>query len=152
MTDRENDRSLNASLAGLLRIEEAGNDWTEQDLQAIWRHQLRTALAEQFGSREFEPAETTFEQLFALEAPNLERLQQIKRFAKESAASRDGLPRDVAGVLYLVAIAAARLRLGEKITETADGPLAEKLRWAASQSWLDPQTAEMLQTAIKSMA
>lgn len=71
-------------------------------------------------------------------SPDLETLKVLKVFAK-SAAKRQGrtLPTDVATCIYHAAIAAAMVRLGERLTRLDDEAIVRSWRWALAQKWID---------------
>lgn len=135
------DQAANASLAGLLRIDEAAPlDWSDADLASIWSHQLQVTLADELPNAADAWGQQTFGQLLADPSPSLEALQAVKSFSKSAGASGETLPRDVAAVLYLAAIAAAAVRLGQSITQTPSSQLLTKLQWAAERPWIDDST------------
>ena len=88
----------------------------------------------------------TFEELFHHGQPPLGLLKRTKEFFKAMAsrAQKDSPEHRLAYVLYLLSIAVARIRLGEKITNLTDEELLECIEWAEKQAWLDERTRELL--------
>jgi hypothetical protein len=85
--------------------------------------------------------------------PPLELLVRLKRFAKAAGGDPQGhLPEDVAGVLYAMAIAAALVRHGRRITSMTDRALGDYLAWAAGRRWLDGPGRQLLSEAAATLA
>ena len=155
------DANLLARMMGLDTGDEA--PWNGDDLGAVFDHQraasleadlaglrpgLRGLLAElNVGN---DPPIATFGELLNHPRPPLELLELTKQFAKRCRNNPDGpLPDDIATVLYLATIAAARTRLATRITKLGDEGIRHGLRWAVRQPWLDAQTRGMLERACE---
>ena len=80
------------------------------------------------------------------------QLVAIKDFAKANASHPDSaLPRDVAEVLYYLAIAAGMVRHDQRLTRLANPDLSAGLRWALSQPWMDARGCAVLQKALQKL-
>lgn len=87
---------------------------------------------------------TTFAQLISSDAPSIDLLQRVKRFAKLAMGSDEGdLPREIAGVVYFGAIAVALVRARTRITSLSDRELRDALQWASRRSWLTESIKEL---------
>ena len=145
-------------LADLFQLNDALDQWSDGDLGAILRHQLATPLELDLGAHGFTAVKqqlaknpiddaipATFCELLFHQNPPVELLELTKQFAKEQGQVTDGgLPAEVAAVIYISAICAARLRSGERITKWNDETLRKKISWATSIRWLDDQTRSLL--------
>ena len=125
--------------------------WQPEELGAIFRHQMAAPLLADLGA----PAgvqdapRQSFADLLRHPSPPLALIEQVKDFAKTNAEHpEDGLPREIAAVLYYACIAAALLRLGARISKLPDADLGRGLRWAAEQPWLDEPTRQLLAGAL----
>ena len=121
------------SLAGLMRVDEAAS-WNVTELGPILEHQLDVPLdldlgpveAEERGRPDAEDGSAgaeirTYRQLLLHPRPPLELLTRVKQFAKHCRGRPDApLPHEIATVLYLAAIAAARLKRHERISVLDD--------------------------------
>lgn len=158
-------------LAELMQIDDR-TLWSAEELGAILQHQLDAPLEADFsrlrqserverapgqaaGARfalpatpALSPGISTFRQLFEHPNPPIELLELTKRFAKSCRSRPDApVPDEVATVLYLAAIAAARLKGGASISRLDDAALRPALDWALEQPWLDPGIGELLEGA-----
>ena len=94
----------------------------------------------------------SFADLLRHQSPHLELLELVKDFAKANADHpENGLPKEIAAVLYYACIAAALLRLKARISKLSDADLRRGLRWAAEQPWLDEETKQLLARALAAM-
>ena len=136
--------------------DDAAPQWSEDDLGAMLRHQLKAVIEAEF--REHAPAvlrqlplrpgERFADALLHDPDPQVEVLSAIKDFGKWLGQDRtSGLPRQIGKVLYFSAIAAAELRRGRRITDLADEPLRKGLRWGRKLPWVDPEIGELLRSA-----
>ena len=139
--------------------------WRSDELGAIFRHQMEAPLLADLGNLAQAVAlglgtqaagQGTPLQSFAdlLRHPNPppELLGKVKDFAKTNADhSENGLPREVAAVVYYACIASGMVRLKTRISRLSDGDLVRGLRWAKEQPWLDEQTRELLDAALAGM-
>src|SRR6202789_869498 len=125
-------------LASLLASgEERTKLWRVDELAAIFRHQMSAPILVDLGT--FDPLTATrirmqseaqglllksFADLFHHPSPPIELLNMIKDFAK---SNRDhpasGLPQEIASTLYYASIAAALVRLNQRITQLPDADL-----------------------------
>jgi hypothetical protein len=79
--------------------------------------------------------------------PRRDLLLCVKQYAKTLGPGPALLPKEIAMVLYLGAIAAARLRLGERISTLSDESLASGIKWALEQEWLDDASRALMSEA-----
>ncbi len=136
--------------------------WRVEELGAIFRHQLSAPVMVDLGG--FDPATAlrlrhlseaqglvlkSFGELFRHPAPPLELLQLTKDFAKLNRDHPEScLPPEIALALYYLAIAAAWVRLGKRITQLPDAELRRGLAWTRGQSWVEGETRELLDAAL----
>jgi hypothetical protein len=77
----------------------------------------------------------------------------VKDFAKANLDHPDsGLPGEIATALYYTSIAAALVRLDERISQLADADLQRGLRRTLKQTWLDEKTKDLLAQALAKLA
>ncbi len=160
MAEREVSRGDESLLARMMDLKTEGlSHWDARDLEAVFEHQLRAPLESDLAAMRpgmgawlaelnagLDPPVRTFGDLFSHAQPPRELLDLVKDFAKKCRSDPEGpLPDDVAAVLYLAAIAAARTRRGERITRLADEGLRHGMGWAVRQTWLDPGTRGLLE-------
>ena len=139
-------------------------DWSNRDRADVFEHLLnspvlvtQTDTDDQLDSRQldrFTYQENTTTIREALDRPNPDPafLQMIKQYAKREYQSElSGLPREVPLVLYYLTICIALTRLRQRLTTLADDELADGIRWAQRQDWLDPQTQQTLATALSTL-
>ncbi len=151
-------------LASLLAAgEEDSRLWQTAELAAMFRHQMAAPIMVDLGP--FDPATAarlkilseaqgllskSFGDLFHHPSPPVELLKMIKDFAK---SNRDhpasGLPQEIASTLYYASIAAAMIRLNQRITQLPDTDLRSGLLWSLEQGWLDIATRELLTRALE---
>ena len=154
------------SLAQLLGV---GRDeqllWTAEDLAALWRHQMSASL--QFDLAQFDPHVgellarlsppgqppiNTFGEMLAHPRPPLELLELVKDFAESNRGPTAALPSDIAAMLYVLCIATAQVRLGQRITELDDEALARQIHWALGQDWIDSAASGLLSQCRQALA
>lgn len=149
-------------MAEMLRLASSPSvTWSEEDLTGIWRHQRQQPLDDLFSDREWneaveslairsgriEPVETLAD-LIAEPQPPLEMLDALKRSAKSHSRDQtSSLPPDVATVMYFTAIAAALVRLNQRITRSDDEVIRYGLQLILEREWLDEETAELFREA-----
>lgn len=146
--------------------DEHGPLWRADELAALFRHQMAAPVLMDLGGFDARVAGqlqtlaaaqglllSSFAELFNHPAPPLALLQLVKDFAK---ANRDhpgsGLPAEIAATLYYLSIAAALVRLHQRITQLPDAELRRGLELTAKQSWLDEKTKALLADAIEALA
>lgn len=152
------------SLAAFLAAgSESARLWRPEELTAIFRHQMSAPILIDLGG--YDPATATrlktlshaqslllksFSDLFCHPVPPLELLKLTKDFAKANMDHPESsIPQEIAAALYYASIAAALVRLGERISQLKDDELRRGLRWAGEQPWVDGQTRELLGEALK---
>ncbi|MGA2498625.1 MAG: hypothetical protein ABSH20_12840 [Tepidisphaeraceae bacterium] len=136
--------------------------WQPGDLGDLLRQELEQPL--QFGLSGLSPARA--EQLRSLcqadgltikslaevllhPRPPLDLLVLFKRFAHAHGHDPDSrIPADVARLLYLACIVAARLRCGQRITRLSDQELCDGIRTALAQPWLDERLAGLFRQGL----
>jgi hypothetical protein len=145
------------SLACLMQVDDLGS-WNAAELGPILEHQLDTpldvdlgpiAVAEgnrpDFGREQLKAEIRTFRQLLLAPHPPIELLNLVKQFAKGCRNQPDGpLPHEVATVLYLAAIAAARRNCHQRISTLDDAAWQLAVDWALAQSWLNAGIRDLL--------
>ena len=159
------ERTTTNQLAGLIERGEDPQDlWRTDELRAIWKHQLATALTFDLGpigevSADSPSASTTagevpaktFGDLFRLQAPPLALLELVKQFGKAHATHPESLlPRDISMALYYGAIAAALVRCGRRISSLNNDTLRLGMQRTAQFDWLDDETRALLNAALES--
>ena len=130
--------------------EPATAHWGRNDLQAVLKHQLAALLTVDLKLDSSDVTRGTkldsFRDVLRHSSPPLTLLTSIKDFAKTSShPGGAALPKEIATVLYYVAIVLARTRHGERITTLPDPSMAAGLKWALSQKWLDAEVRELFQ-------
>jgi len=147
------------ALANLMDVSAEGETlWPPDQLAAIFEHLLSAAIepelrlvapglslgSDEPAGREAAPIRT-FRDLLEHPHPPVELLELTKSFAKRCREGGESLlPDEVASLLYLSAIVAARTRCGRPISRLDDQALLQGLGWALRQSWLDPSVCELL--------
>ena len=133
------------------RLRDRAPIWREDEIGEVWRHQL-TAPVEGWAAG-VPPRPVTCGQLLHGEWPESEGLRLLKDFAK---ANRDHpaseLPREIAAVLYLAAIAAARVRLRSSLSTLTSSALLAGWEWAERRPWLDEATRILFRGALSDLA
>ncbi len=140
-----------------------GGIWRSEELEAVFRHQMTAPV--EFDLAGFDPVFArrlrmlagaqgllvrNFRDLFQHPCPPAALLEAVKDFAKRAAASREEiLPKDIARMLYYLAITAALARAGRRITSLKDVEILRGLRWALKQAWLDDESRALLEEGIK---
>jgi hypothetical protein len=134
--------------------------WSDRDLEAMLRHQLRTRLDAELAGDDDVPeageqttaaidesgATETFAELFSHEQPPVELLAATRRFAKACRQNDEGrVPAEIATVLYIASIVAARVKLDVRISSLDDAALRYGLDWALKQPWLVESLRHLLQ-------
>jgi hypothetical protein len=128
------------------------------ELRAVWQHQLGSPFHFDLGGFDAPAAERlralgeaeglllrSLRDLLQHPRPPLELLRLAKDFAKAHQHSpRSPLPREVARLLYLAAIAAAWTHCGRRITSLDDTHLARSFDWALEQPWADRATKKLI--------
>ena len=152
-------------LANLVSL--GGDDapqWTQQELAAMWTHQLQSPLNFDLSSiskdvdhtimvvtRADPRPLTRFLDLLRHPKPPIELLQWTKDFAKGHTSGNDGMPSEIASALYYASILLARSRCGRKISELDDASLRRGSEWIMRQPWLDEQSREIISQGLASL-
>jgi len=147
------------SLACLMQVDGLGS-WTTAELGPILEHQLDSPLDVDLnggaiaagssarpdsGNESVRQEIRTFRELLLAPHPPVELLDRVKQFAKVCRSQSDGpLPHEVATVLYLAAIAAARRHCRRRISTLEDAAWQHAVDWALAQSWLNTEIRELL--------
>ena len=127
-----------------MQVDDLGS-WNVTELGPILEHQLDTpldadlgaiAVAEDnrpdSGSVPLKAEIRTFRQLLLDPHPPVELLNLVKQFAKGCRSQPDGpLPHEVATVLYLAAIAAARRNCHQRISTLDEAAWQRAVDWAS---------------------
>lgn len=143
-------------LAVLINGQVRGN-WSHDDLRAMLQHQLATPLLLNINSSPSWSeqdrqllATIRFGELLTLPTPSLELLRSTKNFAKGSDSREEcPLPPELGTLLYYAAIVAAKVRLGQWITELAVDQVLAGVRWAISLVWVTPELMELFEAGEK---
>jgi hypothetical protein len=142
------------SLAKLLTVE-PGVEWASWDRACVLAHQLAAPLLIDLGdsAEEAPPAYNSFRDVVRAARPPRGLLSLIKRFAKQTLGDADGaLPRDVATVLYYVAVAQARLCGYGGVSRLAESDLADGLKLLLQQDWLDLDVRHLFERTLERLA
>jgi hypothetical protein len=95
----------------------------------------------------------SFLDLFLHPVPPIELLALTKDFAKGNMEHPDSaLPHEVAAVLYYASIAAAYVRLDQKISQLNEAELKRGLSWARSQAWVEAPIRNLLDESLQKLA
>ena len=143
--------------------EEHGPLWRADELAAMFRHQMSAPVLMDLGSFDDRTATqlktltaaqglllSSFADLFSHANPPIQLLQLVKDFAKANMDHPEsGLPREIATALYYASIAAALVRLGQRISQLSDADLQRGLSWTQQQAWLDDKTKALLAEALR---
>lgn len=169
MTQRPNNPHDPRSIVSLLSLEEeAAPRWKPSDLAPMFQHQLRAPLvfdledlagAQQRSIQEMTivpgggPVLNTFADVLFAAAPPIDLLELIKDYAKSASDDKQApLPREVATVLYYLAIAAALVRCKKRITSLPDQPLRDGLAWAQAQPFIDDRSRDLLTLTLSQLS
>jgi hypothetical protein len=133
-----------------------GDPWYAVDLGAVLRHQLDAPLAAigQGAVAAAPGGPATFGSVLTHPSPPVDLLRRVKEWAKVGMPWKGEdaeVPREVCGVLYFAANAAAVARLGERIGALGDGTLANGARWALTRPWLDQRLTSVFREALAAL-
>jgi hypothetical protein len=139
--------------------------WKENDLPAIFRHQLAAALDFDLHSMKLSATSAksrdealatagalqivSFSDLFFHPEPPLKLLKLAKDFFKRQAgASEQRRPGEqVAYVMYVISVMVARIRLENRITKLKDREFQPAVQWCINRPWVDEPVKELLREA-----
>ncbi len=139
--------------------------WTDSELGLMLNHQLDAPLfMDLSGVPRMEGASSAgacddpsfrtlrFADVF-FDQGSVEVLRLIKDYAKGSMIGKadEALPESIGLMLYYLAIAAALVQHGVKITQLSDKELAEGLTWASDQSWASKPAHALLENGRRSL-
>ena len=139
--------------------------WSSNELRSILEHQLATPLRSEIGVFSQLAGFTldrfkesignshlrTFGEVLHHPSPPVGMLRLIKDFAKLSLTSDDGVPRDVARVLYVCAILRAR-SLGSDLTRLTRSGVEREARRCLAFAWLPESIRALLRVALCGIA
>jgi len=139
--------------------------WRPQELGAVFRHQMAAPVSVDLAGlgpevsgklRTLADASglllKNFQDLFQHPDPPVELLELVKQFAKANRGQPESaLPTEVATALYYLSIAAALVRLGQRITALSDEDLRRGFLIVIGQEWLDAVSRELLEAAQKQL-
>ena len=166
MPDREySEAALRSAPKGLAALLNSGSEgarlWRPEELEAIFRHQLSAPVLMDLGRLEAGAAAKlkgltdaqglllkSFAELFHHPNPPGELLVLTKDFAKANMNHPDSaLPHEIATAIYYLSIAAAAVRLNERISQLSAADLRRGYAWACAQNWIDAETKKLLASA-----
>ncbi len=133
--------------------------WRPEEMAAIFRHQRAAAVRGDLGGATAPAAGgvpgaqgarcESYADLLRHPNPPPRLLELVKDFAKANADHpENGLPKEIAAVLYYGCIAAALVRLKARISKLSDAELRRGLGWAVEQPWVDEETRQLLGRAV----
>jgi hypothetical protein len=159
MPDRDySEAALHSPAKGLAALLNSGSAtsrlWRPQELSAIFQHQLTAPVLVDLGRFDVGTAARlkgltdsqglllkSFSELFHHPTPPIELLVLAKDFAKANMNHPESaLPHEIATAIYYLSIAAAWVRLGERISKLPDAELRRGFSWVCAQDWIDPET------------
>ncbi len=156
MTSHNTDDCSLDGLAEILR-RALHSAWRESDFPSLWNHQLNSPLSSELEAHRIIPpghavaAGQTFQSALLTDAASLELIGLVKQYAQ---ALRDGdnaaLPKEVALMLYYLALATAWTRHRRRLSSLPLEKLMEGWTWASSRIWIDSQTRTCLENAARS--
>ena len=143
------------AFASLIDLDaEQDEEWSEEDLADILRHQLAAPLSEMelegVAARRqldewWQDGFSTFGAVLFHPDPPLDPLRCVKTYAKSLRGNPDlGVPSRVTMVLYFAAIVIARRRHGESITSLDSKAVDDGIRWVLSLPWIDEELRDVL--------
>lgn len=136
--------------------------WSSSDLGAMLEHQLATSLVAEL-DRLAERAEysredalsiiagcrcSSFGDLLRADAPSSRALKMVKDYAKGALGTEGDLPRDVARVLYVMAILRGRHVGIEAITSLDEASIVRETRRCLTFGWLPHDIRALLRGGI----
>jgi len=160
-TDADDTLDGGAGLTHMIEMAAAELAPTNAELSAMWAELAAAPLGAVISrlegggppadDRDQHPAESpspTLSALLAADAPDLDILHLLRRRAREAARSgRSDVSPVVAQVIYSLAIAAALVRLGERISKSDNGTQRRGFDFASSQAWLGDHERRLLTEA-----
>ncbi|MCA9246980.1 MAG: sigma-70 family RNA polymerase sigma factor [Planctomycetales bacterium] len=146
-SDRDTTVQSMPSLTGLRMTETARPDqvvkFLDLDCPQVWQRCLRTSVGELLDSQFDE--DCSFGELLALPRPPRELLVRMKQFGNLQIQKQAGeIPSEVGLAIYLASIAAAFVRLQERISQSPSQVLTHGFQWLLEAGWLDEATTELI--------
>ncbi len=153
---------------GLARIldDDATDLWSPEEMQAMWQHQLATAIDIDLGgvtsvratilrsspqARSFEGK--TFRDLFARPDAPIELLELTKEFAKQTLKESEEMQlKEIASGLYYITYAASIVFHRKIIGSMKEDELRPGFNWGLKQTWLDKESKKLIEQALRQLA
>lgn len=138
-----------------------GMSWSTSDLRAILEHLLSSPCGPELtdlykqGKLSTEPSSSlvdsamSFADVLAGRSSNRRDVGLIKEFGKSMMSDPDGLPTNVARVVYIIAIVATRRMRLEGISSMTDDILAREARRCLTFGWLPPTVSDELRAFVQ---
>lgn len=137
--------------------------WSSSELRAMLEHQLATPLAsehERFAEIAYCSLEQvsaviegcrgdTFGDLLRYESSSIKAVRLVKDFAKESLANEGDLPKEVARVLYIMAILRGRDVGGGHMTSLDDESVEREARRCLTFGWLPEDVRNLIRAQLR---
>jgi len=151
-----------ASLARILAQDQPDTAlWAEQEMRAMWQHQMRAPIEADLGNVQSpdsntagkSPQATTFKghsfrDLLHDSSPPLALLKMTKDFAKRTLKEADDSQlKEIAAALYYASYAAGMTRCGQRLGGMAQDELSRGFDWALGRVWLDEPTKTLIAEA-----
>ena len=136
--------------------------WHPEELGSILEHQWNVPLTADLGGMPPDRSQMlarlcdadglllkSYGDIFRHPMPPIELLQMIKDYAKRNMAAGDrGLPEEIAQLLYVLSVAVARVRCGQRITTQSDDALRANIETVLAQPWVTPPVVTILREAL----
>jgi hypothetical protein len=146
-TSRDLTKTSPTLLAQLMGLEGTSPLWSESDLAAMMRHLLDSPLPGKSATPHL-----TFAQILFASHPEIDQLRRVKDFAKSCRMDpENGLPEELATVLYYAAIAAARVCCGQSISQLGPVELRDGIEWALARRYLPDALGDLFRAAARAM-
>jgi hypothetical protein len=138
--------------------------WMPSELGAILAHELNATIRDALTSfddpqdvtelsGEWSGSDATIRKLLTHPSPPTGLLERLKGVAKVESTTEGGeLPKEVATVLYIASIVAAKRAGARDVTQLDDAALAERVQWACRRRWLDAELRELFERFIQPQA
>ena len=136
--------------------------WSSSDLRAMLEHQLATPLTSEL-DRLAELSQCSREQAISIitscgchsfgdllreDSPFVSALKMLKDYAKASLVNEEDLPRDVARVLYVIAILRGREAGIADVSSLDDMSIERAVRRCLTYGWLPDDVRELLRNRL----
>lgn len=149
-------------LASLLDEDIGKHIWSEDELEAILKHQMSVPIAVDLSAKNKVAAQQlmavcsgkgillkSYEDLFDHKSPPIELLKIIKDYAKTCLSAKNSpFPSEVASVLYYATIAAAMVRCKRRISTLPDDKLKEGFQWVLARPWKNKAVSRLMKQAL----